>query len=238
MVTAKTQPRPAKPAKSRLDYIPPLESGDHLDAAEFLRRYEPMPEDFKAELIQGIVYVTPVHVRAKQHGDPDSLAQGFLCNYAIATPGVKSSTNSTILLGPVDVPQADAHLRIVAGAIGQTQLDKKGYVVGSPQLIFEIAASSASIDTREKLESYRDAGVREYLVWRTGDDEIDWWTLEAGQFVPIEPGADGIARSRVFPGLWLDISAMIAEDGAKVMAVLKEGLASEEHQGFVASLKV
>lgn len=33
--------------------IPPLENGDHLTAAEFLRRYKAMPKLEKAELIQG-----------------------------------------------------------------------------------------------------------------------------------------------------------------------------------------
>jgi len=32
---------------------PPLQSGDHLSAREFLRRYEAMPEVKKAELIDG-----------------------------------------------------------------------------------------------------------------------------------------------------------------------------------------
>jgi hypothetical protein len=36
--------------------IPPLENGDRLTRAEFMRRYAAMPE-VKAELIEGVVYV-------------------------------------------------------------------------------------------------------------------------------------------------------------------------------------
>src|SRR5436309_9813471 len=105
---------------------PPLQNGDHLSAREFLRRYEAMPEVKKAELINRIVYMgSPV--RIDQHGEPDGLIQGWLCNYSVATPGVKHATNSTTRLGPDDVPQPDGLLRIGVEFGGQTQLDAKGY---------------------------------------------------------------------------------------------------------------
>lgn len=57
--------------------VPPLENGDHLSAAEFLRRYVAMPEVKKAELIQGIVTMgSPV--RFVVHGEPDSLINSLL----------------------------------------------------------------------------------------------------------------------------------------------------------------
>src|SRR5437867_7819563 len=106
-----------------------LENGDHLSAAEFLRRYEAMPEEKKAELINGIVYMgSPV--RIDQHGEPDNLIQGWLCNYSVATPGVKSATNPTTRLGPDDVPQPDGLLRIAAEYGGQAQVDAAGYLDG------------------------------------------------------------------------------------------------------------
>jgi hypothetical protein len=48
--------------------------------------------------------------------------------------------------------------------------------------------------------------------------------------------ADGIWRSRVFPGLWLDGAAFIAGDMKKVLAVLQLGMASTEHAEFVRRL--
>src|SRR2546427_8920797 len=133
--------------------IPPLQSGDHLSAREFLRRYEAMPEVKKAELINGIVYMgSPV--RLDQHGEPDNLLQTWLGTYSIATPGVKAATNSTARLGPDDAPQPDGLLRIVPQCGGQAQLDGKGYLEGAPGLAGEVAASSASLDGRGKLAPY------------------------------------------------------------------------------------
>lgn len=216
--------------------MPPLENGAHLSGSEFLRRFEAMPEVKKAELINGIVYMTSP-VRLDQHGEPDGLIQGWLCNYAVATPGVKHATNATTRLSPDDVPQPDGLLRIVPECGGQARLDAKGYLQGAPELVVEVAASSASLDAREKLASYRRAGVREYLVWRTEDDALDWWTLEEDEYRALPAGPDGILRSKAFPGLWLDAEALLARDGAKVMLKLQEGLRSADHTAFVAGLK-
>ena len=216
--------------------IPPLENGAHLSAAEFLRRYEAMPEVKKAELISGIVYMgSPV--RVDQHGEPDGLIQGWLCNYAIATPGVRHAANSTTRLSPDDTPQPDGLLRLVPECGGQARLDAKGYLQGPPELVVEVAASSASYDVREKLASYRRAGVREYLVWRTEDEAVDWWTLEDDEYRPLPSESGGLRRSRLFAGLWLDVPALLAGDGAKLMARLQEGLQSPEHAAFVAALR-
>ncbi len=213
----------------------PLENGAHLSASEFLRRYEAMPEVKKAELIGGIVYMASP-VRADQHGDPDSLMQGWLCAYAIATPGVKSTTNSTVRLGADDVPQPDGALRILPEYGGRVRLDAKGYLQGGPDLVVEVAASSASVDTHEKLLAYRRAGVAEYIVYRTEDDAVDWWVLAEDEYRPVPADEKGILRSKVFPGLWLGIEALVGGDGLKMMAILQKGLQSKDHAAFVSEL--
>ena len=235
MAALLTQPRPLV-RKDRVRRTPILENGDHLSASQFLRRYEAMPEVKKAELINGIVYMGAA-VRADQHGEPDNLIQTWLGNYSIATPGLKASTNATIRLGPDDVPQPDAFLRIVSEFGGQSRIDEKGYLQGAPELVVEISASSASLDVGEKLNSYRRAGVREYLVWRTDDEIVDWLTLEEDEYRPLPASADGTVRSRIFPGLWLHIPALLARDGVKVLARLQEGLRSSEHAAFITDLK-
>jgi Uma2 family endonuclease len=232
MSTTATYRRPPdNPRRS----IPPLETGSHLSASEFLRRYEAAPEIKKAELINGIVYM-PSPVRLDQHGEPDALIQTWLGTYSIATPGVKHAVNSTIRLGPDDVPQPDGLLRIAPECGGRAQPDARGYLQGAPELVVEVAASTASPDTREKLTSYRRAGVREYLVWRTEDDAIDWWILEEDEYRPLPLNPDGSLRSRVLPGLWLDTAALVSRNGATVTAKLQEGLRSPEHSAFVGEL--
>ena len=42
--------------------------------------------------------------------------------------------------------------------------------------------------------------------------------------------ADGIYRSTVFPGLWLDSSALLGGALDRVLAVVNEGLKSPEHR--------
>src|SRR3954471_14644619 len=211
----------SKPASSSPRYDALLENGYHLTAFEFLRRYEASPEIAKAELVNGLVYMASP-LRLDLHAEPDSLAQTWLGNYSLATPGVKSAANATVRLGPDDVVQPDGLLRILPEFGGLARPDDKGYLPGPPELIVEIAASTVSLDAREKFVSYRRAGVREYLLWRTVDGEIDWWVLEEDEYRSIAATESGILRSKMFAGLWLDAKALLAGDGKRVVGTLKE----------------
>jgi hypothetical protein len=79
--------------------------------------------------------------------------------------------------------------------------------------------------------------VREYIVWRVLEREIDWFALRDGQYERMPTDAQGLVRSEVFPGLWLDPSALIRGDLATVLAVVQHGLASPEHDAFVARFR-
>lgn len=219
----------------RTSAIPPLENGDQLAATEFMRRYHAMPQVKKAELIQGEVHMaSPVSI--DQHAEPDGLIQGWLFYYAANTPGVKHAVNGTVKLSADDVPQPDGFLRLLPEVGGTARLDADGYLRGAPEVVVEIAASSASIDVRKKREMYRRAGVREYLVWRTLDEAVDWWMLEEDEYRPLPASADGVLRSRILPGLWLDPQALIAGESARLLAVAQQGVASDEHGAFVEGL--
>jgi hypothetical protein len=213
-----------------------LENGAHLGATEFLRRYEASPEIKKAELGNRRVYIASP-ARLEQHSQPHALVQGWLWNYSLATPGVATGISATVCLGPDDVPQPDALLRILEEHGGHSRLTSKDYLEGAPELVAEIAPSTASLNAREKLDSYRRAGVREYMLWRTVDKAVNWWFLEDDEYHPMAPGPTGIFQSRIFPGLWLDSAAAIAGDGARVLATLQEGLHSAEHAIFIETLK-
>ena len=229
---------PSKPVrrKSPFGRIPPLENGDHLSASEFLRRYQAMPELNKAELINGIVYLGGP-VRFELHGEPHGLASFWLGTYSIGTPGVQAANRSTTRLDADNVAQPDCLLRLLPECGGQSRLDEKGYLQGAPELAVEVAASTASLDAREKLACYRRAGVREYLLWHTEDEALDWFVLEDDDYRPLAPAPDGTLRSKTFPGLWLDPQALLTGDGAKLMAKLQEGLQSAEHAAFAGELK-
>jgi hypothetical protein len=80
--------------------------------------------------------------------------------------------------------------------------------------------------------------VREYIVWRTLDGDIDWFRLDEGKFERLAADEGGMFRSREFPGLWLDRPALLRGDMAAALAALNAGLASAEHAEFVAQLAV
>jgi hypothetical protein len=119
---------------------------------------------------------------------------------------------------------------------GQVRISADDYVEGGPEWVGEIAASSASFDLHTKLPVYERNQVREYLVWRVLDQAVDWFHLENGKFVSLTPEADGLVRSRAFPGLWLDPQALVQGNLLRVLEVVRQGTASPEHATFVARL--
>ena len=220
---------------SSCNTVPPLENGDVLTRAEFERRYEAMPHLKKAELIEGVVYV-PSPARHSFHGRPHIYLTNWLGHYMAGTPGIDAGDNSTVRLDLDNEPQPDALLFLDPAWGGQARIDADGYIEGAPELVAEVASSSASYDLHAKLRVYRRNGVREYLVWRVLDHAVDWFALRAGQYERLSPDAGGLLRSEVFPGLWLDPAALLRGDLATVLAVVQRGLASSEHAAFVARL--
>jgi Uma2 family endonuclease len=152
----------------------PLESGDRLTRAEFERRYDAMPHIKKAELIEGVVYV-PSPVRSASHAQRHGLIITWLGVYAAATPGVELNDNATVRLDLDNEPQPDALLRLHERLGGQTRLSPDDYIEGGPELVAEIAASSAAYDVHDKLRVYRRNQVQEYLVWQVHEHRLDWW---------------------------------------------------------------
>ena len=216
--------------------IPPLHNGDRLTRAEFERRYEAMPPNVKAELVEGKVYML-TSVRLQSHGQPHSLIVTWLGVYATATPGTIPADNATARFDPDNEPQPDAMLFIDPACGGQARISDDDYLEGAPELAVEVAASSASYDLHDKKRAYRRNGVQEYLVWRTRDEAFDWFVLEDERYVPLEPGEDGVIRSRVFPGLHLDVEALLEGNGAAVLDVVRRGTETDAHTAFVRELE-
>jgi len=215
--------------------IPPLENGDRLNRFEFERRYNAMPALKKAELIEGIVYMAAA-LRFKSHGEPHSWLIGWLVTYAALTPGISPGDAPTVRLDLDNEPQPDAILMIDEQAGGQARLSDDDYIEGAPELAVEIAASSVAIDLHAKKTAYRRNGVREYIVWQVLDRTLSWFYLQEGEFVSLEADADGILRSRVFPGLWLASDALLNGELQRVIEVVQAGGRSPEHAAFVTQL--
>jgi Uma2 family endonuclease len=230
-----TQINPTLEPASAPEKIPHLHAGDRLTRTEFERRYAAMPHVNKAELIEGVVYM-PSPVSAEEHGEPHFDLIGWLAVYRAQTPGVLGGDNTTLRLDVDNEPQPDAHLRIRPESGGSAQI-VDGFIEGPPELVAEVSATSASYDLHDKLNAYRRNGIKEYLVWRVEDAAIDWFVLREGRFDRHLPDSDGIYRSRIFPGLWLDPAALVARNVSRVFEVLQSGLNSAEHAEFVRKLQ-
>lgn len=197
--------------------VPALETGDRLSRAEFQRRYEAMPHIKKAELVEGVVYMaSPVGAK---HARAHTIVAGWALAYAAAAPGVEALDNATVILDADNEVQPDMVLRRTVG--GASRVNARGYLEGAPELVIEVAVSSASYDLHDKRRVYRRSGVQEYMVWRIDDAALDWWKLEDGEYRPLAPDGSEILRSEAFPGLILNSAALLAVDPAAVLAALR-----------------
>jgi len=229
VIQPKTQEQPA------FEPVPHLQNGDRLTRAEFERRYDAMPGVKKAELIEGVVYM-PSPVRLHRHGEPHAQILVWLGSYQALTKGVIAADNASARLDLDNEPQPDALLMIDPERGGQARVSDDDYVEGAPELVVEVGSSTVGIDLNLKLHVYRRSGVREYVVWRVQDRKIDWFVLRGSEFIRLDPDDKGHYRSTTFPGLWLDSTALVEGDLAKVLDVVRQGLAAPEHAKFVSDL--
>ncbi len=173
-----------------------------------------------------------------EHGGVDDDLKGWLFHYRRFTPGPRSAGNATVKLGDYGEPQPDCLLRIPAELGGRSRIDADGYVTGPPELIIEVGRSSRAFDLGAKKNDYEQAGVLEYVFVGLDPRDVRWFVLREGRYEAVAPGPDGVHRSAVFPGLWLDPQALFAGDLEGVIATLEQGLATPEHAAFVARLEV
>ena len=230
----------AKRPKSQLKASPAeavflLESGARMDQRTFHELYKQTPDGFKAELIEGTVYVaSPV---SGWHGAPHATLVGWMVIYMDATPGVRVYNDATNILNADSEPQPDAALLLDEDVGGRTRLDDKGFIHGSPELVAEVAHSSASIDLGKKMEVYEREGCSEYLVVLVREKRLRWFIRRDYGFEEQQPDAYGLLKSEFYPGLWLSTESFFDSEIRPLMKVLRKGLASPEHAAFVAELK-
>jgi hypothetical protein len=221
-----------KPSRTRKTTLPPLHNGDRLSQVEFHRRYEAYPEDVKFELIGGVVYMASPLKRP--HGTSDFKLGGPFILYEAATPGVEGAHNMTAILGEKSEPQPDLMLRLIEECGGQSRYNDEDYLVGAPELIAEVAHSSKAIDMNRKRQDYLAAGVQEYVVFCVEEQELHWFHFPSKR--KLKPDRNGVWKSQIFPGLWINGPALIAGDLASLIATAQQGLTTAEHAEFVRRL--
>jgi Uma2 family endonuclease len=211
----------------------PLTPGQRLKQPEFHRLYETCPDGVKFELIGGVVYMPSPEKR--RHGGIEPQVTLALGLYAAATPGVEVLGDATTILGEESEPQPDLQLRILSAYGGLSRETADDYVGGSPELIVEVADSSRRLDLGRKRDDYERNGVVEYLVVDLRDEQLHWFHFPSGR--PVRPSRQGVWKSRVFPGLWLDGPALLARESVRLIAAVQQGLASRDHERFVKRLE-
>lgn len=216
--------------------VPPLRDGDRLSLEEFERRWEATPDLKRAELIEGQVYMNAASLRWDWHAEPHGLVVHVMNSYSFATPGVRCGLEPSFRMEPNSMPQPDAVLRVHEDWGGQSRL-ARGYLIGSPEFLVEISASTEKHDLETKKDLYQQAKVQEYFVWSVLDEKIISFSLSGEEYLEVVPDASGVLKSSVLPGLWFDTAALIHGDRDRIADVLRAGLQSPEHEQFVAKLK-
>lgn len=210
----------------------PQRHGDRLTRAEFERRWNAMPDLRRAELLGGVVNL--FHCGTVTSGTARFDLAGWLGLYHFVTPETQGAVRASVRFDDENMPQPDALLRVIRG--GSSRVDADDILSGPPELVAEVARSSAGYDLGEKKTLYRQRGVREYIVWRVGAGAVDWFALRPTGYELLPVGTDGIVRSEVFPGLWLDPAALVSGNGPALLRAAQLGHGSPEHAAFVRRL--
>ena len=172
----------------------------------------------------------------RSHGRSHTLLMVWLGTYEDATPGVEVYDNTTTIMGEESEPQPDACLIIRPDCGGQMRFTDDDYLEGAPEFAAEVASSTEAYDLHSKKRDYELAGVKEYLVIALRQKKVFWFVNREGKFDEQAVDANGFHHSSVFPGLKLDPAAILELNSQKLLASLREGIATPEHAAFVRQL--
>ena len=166
----------------------------------------------KVQLINGVVRI-PSPVRIDSHDRQNCIMIGLMFVYCTRVNSVEPLGSCTIRLNSLNEVQPDFGLRIEEGGLSKVE---DGYVVGPVELVGDISNSSVRSDTASKLEAYRASGCMEYIVWKPAENKIVWYKLVSGNYEEIVP-LDGILKSEQFPGLHIDVHAVLTNNRRQAM---------------------
>jgi hypothetical protein len=210
--------------------------GDRLSRDEFERRYDAMPDLKKAVLIEGVVYLMPEH--GHYHlGEARAKLIGWMGQYEYRIQGIEGSCNGSIRMEPESMAQPDVTLFLLPENGGRVLISDDDYLEGGPELVAHVVASRASYPRHANLSLYRRNGIRECLFWSVLDRDIEWLALREHGYDALREHEDGILRSEVSPGLWLDPDALIEDDCPALIDVIRRGLDTPEYTAFVERLR-
>jgi len=142
--------------------------------------YESFPEDYRCELIDGVVYMMSA---------PDVWHQDMLGDLYIKLRAYLNGKKCKVMLAPFDVrlfPRKDKKDRTVVQPdiivlCDEDKLSDGKACRGAPDIVIEILSESTkSFDLNVKKEKYKRAGVKQYIV--VGKDMVLNHILDEGEY--------------------------------------------------------
>ena len=185
-----------------------------------------------ADLVGGVVHLW-IRVTVS-HGQMSATLNGGIGLSRVGLTGIHGGVRTTTVLGDDSEVQPDATLRFPIG--GTSAVNDDDYLVGCPELVCDVVdTADAHALTARRADDER-YGATEVVMVTVREPRVLWLVGEGDRLTERSPDADGVYRSGVFPGLWLDPAALLAEDMQRLLDVLRQGLATPEHAAFAASL--
>lgn len=199
-MTVRTAPPPLPPTR---DWPPEQGQWTYED---WLR----LPDDgFRYEILNGVLYMSPPPTIPHQSSSVE-----------LSSPMHQHSKKHNlgkVLTAPVGVrlPGQPAPVQpdIVFVVKERSEIIHHDYIEGAPDLVVEILSpSNWPYDRGEKMEAYRQAGVREYWIVDYRARTIEVLVLEKTTYVLIGKfGPGDIVRSTVLAGFEIAVNDVFAE---------------------------
>ena len=201
------------------------ESGIAMSYDEFLDWAD---EDTLAEWVNGKVVMT----------SPASLRHQLIAQFL-----------GRVLAGYVEVDR----LGIIVSAPFQMKLEQSGrepdvfflaeahrnrlhatYLDGPADLVIEILPPErVGRDRGEKFYEYEQAGIPEYWLIDDATQRAEFYQLDArGRYQLVAPGDDGVYRSKILPGFWLEV-AWLWRDPLPPVEQTVLAVAGERYTGYL-----
>jgi Uma2 family endonuclease len=181
-------------ASSRVEVV------ERMTAEEFFRG---APEDRKAELIDGVM------IMPSPPFDPHERLQNFLLTLLRVYVeelelGEVRGSRTPVELGIDQVPEPD----VLFVAKQRAHIIQNKGILGAPDLVIEIlSAGTAHRDRGRKFRAYERAGVGElWLIDPYGPTGTKFYHLRNGRFSLVRPDKNGILRSAVVSGFWINVN--------------------------------
>lgn len=184
--------QPSKPAE------------DWITVEEF---YSLVPDDQKADLLDGVIYLASPDSRRANNLTGFLFSLLAMYNDAKAIGGAVFITRFAFRLSKYCAPEPDvAYVRPE-----RVHLVHEGGMREGPDIAVEVVSrESRQRDYRRKKQVYQKAGVEEYWIIDPLEDRTEFHRLEQGRYklVPLE--ANHLFRSQVLPGFWLDVNWLLS----------------------------